>query len=441
MIHGIGRHAQEVGNWLINVEPWGRYERFRVPEGWKGDGIIARINHPAVAEAIVATGLPAVNVSWYHFSNERIAHCTGDARASGQIAAEYFLSIGFKQFGYCGPQRQLGYRDEFQEAYYEPIERAKCQCLAYAPPDDDPQAVAWNAHLDSLVAWVKQLPRPAAVLCWSTARGRQVTEACHYAGIRVPDEIAVLGGDYDELMSRISSPPLSTIDLPTEQIGYAAAQILEDMMQGKKPPKRPTLFPPTRIAVRHSTDTLAIDDEMVRDALRLIRTRAHEDIRVSDLLSELAVAHGPWSRGSHACLAEARPKRFAACGSRKLNGCSRRRIARLLRSVVRRVSVTKTYSLEHFAAAWDCPPPSFAASIRVLLNGKKCQMNCAIPQGEIDSREHEPDVKCGGLMHAARGSGGRAFATFVRRRCGDFSVWRHERSMAHQTLGSPGGAL
>ena len=85
------------------------------------------------------------------------------------------------------------------------------------------------------------------MLCWSAARGRQVTEACHYAGIRVPDEIAVLGGDYDELMSHISSPPLSTIDQPAEQIGYAAAELLEGMIRGKKPRKRPMLFPPTRI--------------------------------------------------------------------------------------------------------------------------------------------------------------------------------------------------
>jgi LacI family transcriptional regulator len=128
------------------------------------------------------------------------------------------------------------------------------------------------------------------VLCWSAVRGRQVTEACHYAGVRVPDEVAVLGGDYDELMSNISSPPLSTIDQPGEQIGYEAARILEGLMRGKKARKRPLLFPPTRIVVRHSTDTLTIDDEMVRDALRLIRMRAHGGIRVSDVVRELAVA-------------------------------------------------------------------------------------------------------------------------------------------------------
>jgi LacI family transcriptional regulator len=252
--------------------------------------LIARINRAPLAKEIVASGLPTVNVSWYPFSGERIARCTADPVATGEMAAEYFLSSGFKRFGYCAPLPQLGYQDDLADAFCRRLQRANYSCEVYPAPVDVAHSIGWNAYLSSLVDWLKQLPRPIAVLCWSAARGRQVTEACQYAGIRVPDEIAVLGGDYDELMTQISSPPLSAIDQPAEQIGYAAARLLEGMMSGKKTRKRPVLFPPTRVVVRHSTDTLAIDDEMVRDALRLIRLRAREDIRVSDVVRELAVA-------------------------------------------------------------------------------------------------------------------------------------------------------
>jgi LacI family transcriptional regulator len=275
---------------LIHVEPRGRYDRFRIPTGWSGDGIVARINSKTLAQEIMASGLPAVNVSWFPFSSDRVARCTVDEEATGRMAAEYFLSLGFEHFGYCGPLRKTGYRDLFAESYCGSLSAAGHACGIYPSPDGDQVTIPWNVHLASLVEWLQGLPRPIAVLCWSAARGRQVTEACHYAGIRVPDEVAVLGGDYDDLMSHISSPPLSTIDQPAEQIGYEAARLLEGMMRGKKARKRPLLFPPTRIVVRHSTDTLAIDDEMVRDALRLIQCRAHEDIRVSDVVRELAVA-------------------------------------------------------------------------------------------------------------------------------------------------------
>ena len=290
LIKGIARHAQEVDNWLIHVEPRGRYDRFRIPQGWSGDGILARINNKGLAQEIMASGLPTVNVSWYPYSGERIARCTVDEQATGRMAADYFLLAGHQNFGYCGALHRAGYPDELADAFCGTLKQSGYRCAVYPTPDGDQQSLAWNAHLASLVEWLEQLPRPVAVLAWSAARGRQVTEACHYAGIRVPDDVAVLGGEYDDLMAEISSPPLSTIDQPAEQVGYEAARLLEGMMRGKKAPKRPLLFPPTRVVVRHSTDTLAIDDEMVRDALRLIREKACKGVRVSDVVRELAVA-------------------------------------------------------------------------------------------------------------------------------------------------------
>jgi hypothetical protein len=76
LIKGISRHANEVGNWLIHVEPWGRYERFHMPEGWNGHGIIARVNRQSLAKEISESGLPAINLSWHPFQGERIARCT-----------------------------------------------------------------------------------------------------------------------------------------------------------------------------------------------------------------------------------------------------------------------------------------------------------------------------------------------------------------------------
>jgi LacI family transcriptional regulator len=206
------------------------------------------------------------------------------------MAAEYFLSAGFNQFGYCGPLHRVGYADELAKAFCQALKQAGFGCSIHKTAGGDQRTTPWSAQLAGLVEWLQQLTRPAAVLAWSAARGRQITEACHYAGIRVPDEVAVLGGEYDDLMSHISSPPLSTIDQPAEQVGYEAARLLEAMMQGKKTPKRPILLQPTRVVVRHSTDTLAIDDEMVRDACRIIRERARDGVRVSEIVREMAVA-------------------------------------------------------------------------------------------------------------------------------------------------------
>lgn len=290
LIKGVNQFAQQQGDWLIHVEPRGRYERLLMPVGWNGDGVLARISHKALADEINDKGLPAVNVSWYRFKGPRIFQCTADENLCGEAGAEYFLANGFQHFAYCGPLDRPGYEDLFAEAYQRALEKAGKTCLIYPAPPAEQKPMAWNVRLASLVSWLKDLPKPVALLCWSAARGRQVTEACHYAGLRVPDEVAVLGGEFDDLMASISNPPLSTIDQPAEQIGFAAAEMLGKMMSGRKPPAQPILFPPTRIDVRHSTDTLAIEDPLVREALRIIRETAPRGVYVAEVVRKLSIA-------------------------------------------------------------------------------------------------------------------------------------------------------
>jgi LacI family transcriptional regulator len=290
LIKGINKFAHQTGDWLIHVEPRGRYEKLHLPAGWNGDGIIARINRKALADEIVASGLPAVNVSWYPFAGPRVGRCTVDERQTGRMAADYFLANGFQQFAYCGPLDRPGYVDQLAEAFSKAISAAGHQCHQFKPPGGDQQSLAWNVHLASLVSWLNELPKPTALLTWSAARGRQVIEACHYAGFRVPDDVAVLGGEYDDLMAEISNPSQSTVDQPAEQVGFAAAEMLAKMMAGRKPPTQPVLFPPSRIDIRHSTDILSIDDDLVRDALQLIRDEAPLGLYVSDVVRRLAIA-------------------------------------------------------------------------------------------------------------------------------------------------------
>ncbi len=315
-------------------------------------------------------GLPAINLSWYPARGERIAQCTVDPVISGQMGAEYFLSAGHKQFAFCGPLRELGYRDGYAESFCKALKKKGFSCNVYQSPGGDQQTVPWGTQLASLVDWLTQLPRPVAMLCWSAARGRQVTEACHYAGIRVPDEVSVLGGDHDELMSHISSPPLSTIDQPAEQIGYEAARLLEGMMRGKKPRKRPLLLPPTRIIVRHSTDTLAIDDEIVRDALQLIRNRRKRESACPTSCASWPSPGGHWNSGSCGWWAARRPPKFAACGSRPRSGCWWNRIGRSPISAGQPGSATRTCFRACSAAAWGKLPASFASSISTTCKAR-----------------------------------------------------------------------
>lgn len=117
-----------------------------------------------------------------------------------------------------------------------------------------------------------------------------MVEAARDAGFRVPDDVAVIGGYNDDLMSEIATPPLSYVDHFPEHIGYRVAELLARLMKGRKPPRSAILLPPAGVSVRQSTDTLAIDDVDVVDALKFVRDHAHEPITVEDVLDAAPVS-------------------------------------------------------------------------------------------------------------------------------------------------------
>jgi LacI family transcriptional regulator len=114
-----------------------------------------------------------------------------------------------------------------------------------------------------------------------------VAEACRRVGLRVPEDVAIVGVDNDELRCEFTNPPLSSVAIPTERIGYEAAALLDRLMDGGQPPAAPVLVQPQGVVVRRSTDMLAVDDDQVARAFRFIRQHSGEPFAVRDILREV----------------------------------------------------------------------------------------------------------------------------------------------------------
>ena len=112
-------------------------------------------------------------------------------------------------------------------------------------------------------------------------RGAHVTEACKLAQIRVPDEVAILGVNNDDLICELASPPLSSISLNNHKAGQQAAICLGEMMAGKKITERRILVEPEYVVTRGSTDILAINNPNVITALRFIKANCQKFIPVN----------------------------------------------------------------------------------------------------------------------------------------------------------------
>ncbi len=289
IIEGVASFAQGK-DWVFFLEPRGKYDRLELPTDWRADGVIARITHEKLATQIVAAGIPAVNVSWYRFGEGQIARCTSDEHAAGRLAAQYFLDRGFREFAYCGSPRRPNYIDRFGEAYGSALAQHGHECHRFTPETDRHAKLPWAEQLTVLGAWLSELPKPIALLAFDDVQGRQVTEACQLQGLSVPHDVAVLGGERDDLSSHISRPPLSSIDLSPQRVGYEAAALLARTMIGEDPPAAAVLVPVSQIITRQSTDTLAIEDELVASAIRFIHQNSHERIHVRDILRAVPIS-------------------------------------------------------------------------------------------------------------------------------------------------------
>jgi LacI family transcriptional regulator len=140
------------------------------------------------------------------------------------------------------------------------------------------------------VKWVAQLPKGTAVLAANDRYAWHAVDACRVAGLRVPDDVAVLGVDNDQLIVNLVRPALSSMELPGFRIGIEAARLLAELMDGAKQPAKPRLFAPTGIVSRASTDILAIEDASVVEAVRFIRHNASRPISVDDVVEAVALS-------------------------------------------------------------------------------------------------------------------------------------------------------
>jgi LacI family transcriptional regulator, galactose operon repressor len=106
----------------------------------------------------------------------------------------------------------------------------------------------------------------------------------------MPEQVALAGVDNDDLFCELARPPLSSVAIPAERIGYEAAALLDRLLAGARPPRQPLLLPPVRLVARQSSDVVALDDPNVAAALRVIRTNAHVALRVADIVRKVPIS-------------------------------------------------------------------------------------------------------------------------------------------------------
>ncbi|MCX6936570.1 MAG: substrate-binding domain-containing protein [Verrucomicrobia bacterium] len=274
---GIARFAAEQG-WRLHVD-MARIPQ--VPYGWRGDGIVAGLGEweeplhflrdPAVAV------IPTVDI--YQMRPEvRLPRVVADHLAIGRLAGEHLLAQGWRQFAWfsrvnhaVAQLRRSGFCAAVRRLCVEPrVLAAESATLGAGAP--------WEAVRAALVRDLRAAPKPLGVMAFNDYDAALVEDACLDAGLRVPEDVGIIGVDNNDLVVNCLPVPLTSVRPELERIGYEGAALLAQLMDGAPPPVTDKIIPPGGVESRASTDTTPASHPLVRRALIYMRQHLGEKL-------------------------------------------------------------------------------------------------------------------------------------------------------------------
>jgi len=292
IVRGIRRYVAENGPWSLYLEPRDLHSTF--PDWlkkWRGDGILSRTVDETMLRQLKATQLPVVELRTSVLKHP-FPFVGMDNSVVGARVAEHLRDRGFQHFG-CVLDASENFFVERSDRFTRAVCDAGFECPVFQSERSN-----WEQHQRDLVAWLLKLPKPAGVFAVNDQLGFWVLDAARRAGIAVPEELAVVGAENDNMLCETASPPLSSLRLRGQVIGYAAARLLDDWMQRKHIPKpgEKHLHLPGDIVVRQSSDIVAVEDPRIAAALRFIRQHATENLDVNRVAREVALSRSVLER-------------------------------------------------------------------------------------------------------------------------------------------------
>ena len=293
LLRGIAWYSKDHGPWTFCRMP-GYYRDTIGIDGilawakeWKADGIIGQFYNNDEVWKFTQEKIPVIAQDFKERFDE-IPNITGAYKETGKMAAEYFLKKGFRNFAFYG-FRNIVWSRERAEGFKERVMEAGYDVHLYERTDS--RAVdLWHYKPATLTKWLKSLPKPVALMSCDDNLGNHITEASRLIEIKIPDEIAVLGVDNDEMLCELSDPPLSSIGLDTEKCGYEAARLMHQMIRNNSGKYEDITVRPTQVYSRVSTDIFASSDKYIVDALRYIHENLDKNLKVNQVLKEVPMS-------------------------------------------------------------------------------------------------------------------------------------------------------
>lgn len=301
LLRGVRRHMAEHGGWSIFMEL--RSLESPVPPwlaNWRGDGILTRTGSPEMADAIRQANVPTVELRSDQLLPE-IPFVGVDNQALVQQVVRHFLDRGFRHFGIYALDTET-YFAERCDRFIQALAAVGHTCHVSRQPARREHPEQWERQQEQLAEWLTSLPKPIGILACTDQLGFWILDACRRGALKVPEDVAVVGVENDDSLCTMATPPLSSVPLGGEYVGYEAANLLSQMMRGEPISKQEILLPPPDLVVRQSSDIVAIDDPEISEAASFIRQGAAGGISVDDILKVVPLSRSSLERRMRAAL-------------------------------------------------------------------------------------------------------------------------------------------
>jgi LacI family transcriptional regulator len=290
ILHGITEIGHHVGPWAYFFDDEARAATDRgwlCENGWAG--VISRHTTSMMAETCLERHIPLVDLSDYP-SLHGLTKIRPANPSIGRIGAEHLLDGGFRNFAFCGYDN-TNWSQERCAGFTQAIKQAGFPCIVHNTNYPGALSPEWDrSEAEKLAEWLKQLPLPTAIMTCHDMRALQLLTAANNAGLRVPEDVAILGVNNDTIRCELATPPLSSVATNPTVTGRKAAELLARIMAGDKTTNTEIRIEPNGVVVRRSSDVLAVPDKGVAAALRFIREHACEGINVDQVLPHAAMS-------------------------------------------------------------------------------------------------------------------------------------------------------
>ncbi|WP_354623820.1 DNA-binding transcriptional regulator [Psychromonas sp. MME2] len=307
IIQGIGEYLQATQcHWDIFFE-----EDFCTNldniQDWVGDGIIADLDNPEIELLLSKLKTPVVGIG-SSYANENdypfMPYIATDNVSLVSNAFNHLKDKGLENFAFYGLPESHSSRwaIERERAFSQLIADEEYNASIYRGYHTTPQT--WQDDMEHLAEWLQSLPTPVGIIAVTDARARHLLQQCDHLDLMVPDDIAIIGIDNEELTSYLTHVSLSTVGQGCKQMGYAAAKMLHKQLLKVKDNEQQIheddidtdivypriIVPAAEVFARQSSDYQAVNDPYVIKAMHYIRNNAFNGIKVDQVLDALMIS-------------------------------------------------------------------------------------------------------------------------------------------------------